>query len=144
MDHNCVDKSNKILKLSGYKHALCYSTYNERTKQLRKKTVMASYQAHKHIHHVCLLVSVRLIQLVNSVFLSQKTSTSQSKPAPAPSSEHAHIWRRFLWSIMSPARTFICFHQLAVLEASTSPTNSNSGSEEYIVLTSCSGRQRCR
>ena len=41
------------------------------------------------IQPVRLLVSASLNQPANSVFLSQKTSTSQSKPAPAPTSEQA-------------------------------------------------------
>ena len=40
-------------------------------------------------HPVRLLVSARFIQPANSVFLSQKTSTSQPKPAPAPTNEQA-------------------------------------------------------
>jgi len=39
---------------------------------------------------VRLLVSASPNQPANSVFLSQKTSTSQPKPAPAPTSEQAH------------------------------------------------------
>ena len=42
------------------------------------------------IEHVRLLVSASPNQPANSVFLSQKTSTSQSKPAPTPTSEQAH------------------------------------------------------
>jgi len=41
------------------------------------------------IHPVRLLVSARLIQPANSVFLSQQTSTSQLKPAQKPTNEHA-------------------------------------------------------
>ena len=36
-----------------------------------------------------MLVSARLIQPVNSVFLSQQTSTNQSKPVQKPTNEHA-------------------------------------------------------
>jgi len=46
------------------------------------------------IHSVRLLVSVRLILLANSVFLSQETNTSQPKLAPVPTSEHADCHRR--------------------------------------------------
>jgi len=46
-------------------------------------------QTAEGIHHVRLLVSVRLIQPVNRVFLSKQTSTSQLKPAQKPTSEHA-------------------------------------------------------
>ena len=50
---------------------------------------------HWYIHHVRLLVSARLIQPANRVFLSQQTSTSQLKPAQKPTSEHADWRRRF-------------------------------------------------
>jgi len=45
--------------------------------------------SNKNNHPVRLLVSARLIQPANSVFLSQQTSTSQPKPAQKPTSEHA-------------------------------------------------------
>ena len=41
------------------------------------------------IQSVRLLVSASPNQPANSVFLSQKTSTSQAKPAPTPTSEQA-------------------------------------------------------
>jgi len=44
---------------------------------------------------VRLLVSASPNQPANSVFLSQKTSTSQPKPAPASTSEQAH--RSLTW-----------------------------------------------
>ena len=43
-----------------------------------------------YMHLVRLLVSARLIQPANSVFLSQKTSTSQPKLAPTPTSEQGN------------------------------------------------------
>ena len=45
---------------------------------------------------VRLLVSASLNQPANSVFLSQKTSTSQPKPAPAPTSEQARCCGGFV------------------------------------------------
>ena len=45
------------------------------------------------MHPVRWLVSVRFIQSVNSIFLSQQTSTSQPKPAQKPTNERTDGYR---------------------------------------------------
>jgi len=50
-------------------------------------------------HPVRLLVSVRLIQPANSIFLPQQTSTSQPKPVQKPTSEYAESMPCALYSV---------------------------------------------
>ena len=57
--------------------------------------------SNKNNHPVRLLVSARLIQPANSVFLSQQTSTSQPKPAQKPTSEQAIYYNNIEHRTMS-------------------------------------------
>jgi len=75
-----------------WRHPFCYIYCIKITAKLVSKKNTAKLMWMKLVYHpVRSWISARLIQPANSVFLSQKTSTSQLKPAPAPTNEHA-VW----------------------------------------------------